>query len=133
MVERKAFLTKSKHQYRASQRGKHDYNAHNKRLGDYYENSNLTYFMDELWLQEKWWKIKPFLQIQSINIMYCNEENMIDMPITKGMEMIMRIRVWLIPWININCKENSGKKSFSYKSKALISCIPKRRTWLWCP
>ena len=25
---------------------------------------------------------------------------------------------------------NGGKKSFSYKSKALISCIPMRRTWL---
>ena len=27
--------------------------------------------------------------------------------------------------MNINYKENDGKKSFSYKSKALVSCIPK--------
>ena len=40
----------------------------------------------------------------------------------------MTIQVCLIPWININYKENGGKKSFSYKSKALISCIAIQRT-----
>ena len=40
------------------------------------------------------------------------------------MEIITSIQDCLISWININYKENGGKKRFSYKSKASISCIP---------
>ena len=47
-------------------------------------------------------------------------------PITKGMEIIMRIQVFLISWMIFDYKENSGRKSFSWKSKVLISCIPSR-------
>ena len=47
MVEGKAFLANPKHQYRASQRGEHDGNAHKKKNGDYYEYTSLTHFMDE--------------------------------------------------------------------------------------
>ena len=36
----------------------------------------------------------------------------------------MSIQVCFISQTNINYKENGGKKSFSCKSKALISCIP---------
>ena len=43
--------------------------------------------------KEKWQKEKLFLQIQSINITYPNEENMILVPITKRMEIIMSIQV----------------------------------------
>ena len=71
---------------------------------------------------------KLCLQIQSINIVYPNMENMIVMPITKRMEIIMSIQVCLISWMNINYKENRGKKSFSCKSKASMSYIPIRRT-----
>ena len=71
---------------------------------------------------------KLFLQIQSGNIVYRNVENMIVMPITKRMEIVMSIQVCLISWMNFDYKENGGKKSFSCKSKASISCNPMRRT-----
>ena len=125
---------------------------------------------------------KPFLQIQSISIMYPNKGNMIVAPITKTKEIITSIQVclvsqvninfkemvekqaflanpkhqnhvsqkgehdcsthnkmngdyyeysrFLISRININYKENGGKKSLSSKSKASLSCIPMRRTCL---
>ena len=44
------------------------------------------------------------------------------------MEIIMSIEVCLISGMNINYKENGGKKSSSCKSKASISCIPMGRT-----
>ena len=44
--------------------------------------------------------------------MHPNEENIIVAPITKRMDIIMSIQVCLISQININYKENSGKKSF---------------------
>ena len=55
---------------------------------------------------------KLFLQIQSINIMYPNVENMIAMPITKGMEILRGIQVSLISWMNFDYKENGGNKAF---------------------
>ena len=39
---------------------------------------------------------KLFLQIESINTMYPNEENMIIVPITRRMEIVMSIQVCLI-------------------------------------
>ena len=51
-------------------------------------------------------------------------ENMIVVPITKKIEIIMSIEVYLNSLMNINYKENDGKKSFSTKSKASISCTP---------
>ena len=55
---------------------------------------------------------KLFLQIQSSNIMYRNVENMIVMPITKKMEIVMSIQVRLVSQINFDYKENGGKKAF---------------------
>ena len=55
---------------------------------------------------------KLFLQIQSINIMYPSEENIIIVPITRTIEIIMSIQLCLFLWITINYKENGGKKSF---------------------
>ena len=130
MVERKTFLANPKYQYHVSQCGEHDCSANNKRNGDYYEYPSLPHFTDELWLQEKWWKEKLFLKIQSISIMYPNVENMIVVPIRKGTEIIMRIQVCFISRMNFNYKENGGKKTFFYKSKASIPCIPMWRTWL---
>ena len=57
-------------------------------------------------------KRKLFLQIQSINVMYPNKENMIVVPITKRMEIVMRIRVSLISWMNFDYMENGVKKTF---------------------
>ena len=71
-----------------------------------------------------------FLQIQSINIMYPTEENMIVAPITKRMEIIASIQVYLVSRMNFDYKENGGKKSFSSKSKSSISWVPIWRAWL---
>ena len=49
-------------------------------------------------------------------------------PNNKRMDIIMSIQVCLISLININYKENGGKKSFSSECKASISHIPKLRT-----
>ena len=40
-------------------------------------------------------------------------ENMIAMPTTKGIEMVivMGVQVCLISWMNFDCEENSGKKA----------------------
>ena len=47
MLETKAFLANRKHQYRVSQCGEHDCNAHIKMNRDYYEYTSLTHFTDE--------------------------------------------------------------------------------------
>ena len=71
---------------------------------------------------------KAFLANPSINIVYPNMKNMIVMPIAKRMEIITSIKVYLVSRMNFDYKENDGMKSFSCKSKTLISCIPTRRT-----
>ena len=48
MVEIKAFLANSKHQYRVSQYGEQDCGANNKRNADYYKYLNLSHFTDEI-------------------------------------------------------------------------------------
>ena len=55
---------------------------------------------------------RKFLQIQSITIMYPNVDNMIFMPITKRVEIVIGIQVCLISLRNFNYKENGGKKAF---------------------
>ena len=54
---------------------------------------------------------KLFLQIQSINIMYSNEDNMIVVPITKRMVIVMSFQVCLISWMNFDYEENGGDKA----------------------
>ena len=49
-----------------------------------------------------------FLQIQSNNIVYPNKENMIAVPITKRMEIVMSIQLYLISQMNFDYKENGG-------------------------
>ena len=51
-------------------------------------------------------------------------ENMIVVPITKRIKIVMGLQVCLISRITFNCKENGGKKNFSSKSKASIFYIP---------
>ena len=76
---------------------------------------------------------KIFLLIQSINIVFSNMEILIVVPITKRMEIIMSIQVCPISWININYKENGGRKSIPYQTKVSILYILMWRTWLQCP
>ena len=45
-------------------------------------------------------------------ILYPNVENMIAIPITKRMEIIMGIQVCLISWINFDYTKNGGRKAF---------------------
>ena len=47
MVERKAYLAKSKHQYCVSQCGEHDCSARNKKNRDCYDFPSLIHFIDE--------------------------------------------------------------------------------------
>ena len=47
MVERKAFLTNPKHQYRVSQCGENDCSANKKKNRDYNEYLSLSHFTDE--------------------------------------------------------------------------------------
>ena len=84
----------------------------NKKNGDCYYYPSLSYFVDGLWLWGKLKKEKIFLQIQSINIMYPNMENMIVVPTTKLMEIIMGVQVCLISQMNFDYKKNGGKKVF---------------------
>ena len=53
--------------------------------------------------------------------MFPNKMGMIVVPITKRMEIIISIHVCPISQTNFDYKENLGNKSFSCKSKALIS------------
>ena len=57
----KAFLENPKHQPCVSQWGELHCSANSKRNGDYDEYPSLSNFMNELWLDGKWWKEKAFL------------------------------------------------------------------------
>ena len=47
------------------------------------------------------------------------------------MEIVRRIHFYLFWWKNFDSKENGGKKSFPWKTKASISCIPMMKMCLW--
>ena len=53
--------------------------------------------------------------------------NIVVVPITKKMENIISVQVCLISRMNINCKENGGRKNFSCKSNTSITCILMRK------
>ena len=55
---------------------------------------------------------KLFLQIHRINIVDPNEENMIVVPITKRIEIIMSIQVCLITRMNIIIRKMVERKAF---------------------
>ena len=48
---------------------------------------------------------------------------MIAVTITKRIKIIQSIQLCLISYMNINHKENGGKRTFSCKPKASILCI----------
>ena len=50
-------------------------------------------------------------------ILYPNVKNMIAMPITKRMKIIIGVQVYLISRMNYDYKENGGKKAFPANSK----------------
>ena len=60
---------------------------------------------------------KLFFQIRSINNVYPNVENMIVVPITKRMEIIMCIHVCLNSRMNFDYMKNGEKKAFPANSK----------------
>ena len=62
-------------------------------------------------------KRKLFLQIQSISIVYPNMDNMIVVPITKRVEIVMGIQVCLISQMNFDYEENGEKKAFPTNPK----------------
>ena len=47
----------------------------------------------------------------------------------KRIEIIMRIQVRSIWWVNFDFEENGGNKSFSSKTEASKPCIPLKRTY----
>ena len=63
---------------------------------------------------------KLFLQIKSINITYPNEENIIVLPITKRIEIVMSIQVCPISRMNFDCEESGGKKALLANPKHQI-------------
>ena len=68
---------------------------------------------------------KLFLLIQSINIMSSQLGEYDCSAHKKRMEIIMCIKVCLISRMNFDYKVYGEKNSFSCKSDASISCIPK--------
>ena len=54
---------------------------------------------------------KLFFEVQSINIVYPNVENMIVVPITKRIKIVISIQVYLISRMIFDYEENGGKKA----------------------
>ena len=48
-----------------------------------------------------------------------NMENMVGVPITKRMEIIVSTQVCLISWRNFDYKENSGKKKPFFQNQSI--------------
>ena len=72
---------------------------------------------------------KVFLAYPKRQYMDPNEEDMIVMPITKRMEFITSIQVFLISWMNSDYNEIGGRKNFSStsnKENMIVVLITKR-------
>ena len=93
MVERKAFLAKSKPQYHVSQQDERDWGANNKRNGDYLEYPSFSHFTMNVNYMESGGQ-KSFSCETKASILYPNERNLIGVPITKRMEVIKSIQVY---------------------------------------
>ena len=76
---------------------------------------------------------KAFPSNQSINIVYPNVENMIIVPITKRMEIIIGIQVLLILRMNINFKEIGWKKKLLLRNQSSISVYPNKENMFMVP
>ena len=129
MVERKAFLGNPKHQYYVTQRGEHDCIAHNQKKCRFLWVSKFVSFQGWTLITGKMAKKLLFLQIQIIyRVSQCGEHDY-----SSNNKKDWRL-LWVSKFVLLHrwtlTMENGGKKSFSCKSKALISCTPMRRTWL---
>ena len=81
---------------------------------------------------------KLFLRNQSINIMHLNKDIVFMMPNHEKNEYNYEINVCFFWRMNFDSMKNGGKKSFSCKTNASISCTPMRsipimRICLGCP
>ena len=65
--------------------------------------------------------------------MYLNKENEFVVLNHEKNRDYHEIKVCLIWWMNIDSEENSGNKSFSWKTKVPKLCIPMRRMCSLCP
>ena len=92
---KKAFFAKPKRQYHVSQRDEHDWTGNNKIMEIITSIQVFLISRMNINYKENGGK-KPFFQIKSINIVYPSAENMIVVPITKRMEIIIDIQVFLI-------------------------------------
>ena len=64
--------------------------------------------------------------------MYPNEENMFILHDSKKIGDYNENPCLSLLMTDFNSKENCENKSFSCETKALISCVPMRRTCSWC-
>ena len=92
MVERKAFLENPKHQYHLSQCGDMIVGPFKKRMEIIMHIQVFLFSQIKINYMENDEK-KTFLVNESIIILYPNLENMIVVPIIKGMEIITSIKV----------------------------------------
>ena len=110
MVERKALLTKSKHQTMYPNKENVFIVPKHQKNGDYYENPSLSHLRYEFWFLGKWRDEK--LLIAKTLISYILMRKMcLWCPVTKRMEIIMRIHVCLTWWMNFDSSENGERKS----------------------
>ena len=136
LVERKSFLANPKHRYQVSQCEEHDRSAYNKKKWRLVWVPKFVSFPRWTLITRKTVKRKAFLanpkdqyRVSQWGENYCSAHDKknwdyYDCP---------SLHHFIISWMNFDYKENGGKNSFSCKSKASISCITMRKTWLQCP
>ena len=127
IMERKAFLTNSKHQYHVSQWGDLIVAPVPKRMEIIMSIRVCLISWVDINYQEYGEK-KSFLYNSKASMLHSKWVERDCSAHKKRIKIFMSIQVCLISRVNINYKENGGKKSFSCKSKASTSCIPMRRT-----
>ena len=126
-MERKAFHANRKHQYHVPWWEEQDYGARNKRIEiimgiQFFTFHEWTLIIRKM-IERKALPANPKRQyrVSQWEEHDCHANN-------KKNEDYYRYPSFLIPRMNVNFKENDGKKCFSSKSKALMSCILMRRT-----
>ena len=103
--------------------------SNHKKNKDYYENQNLSYLMTELWFYCKWGKEKLFLPNQESYMCIPMKRTCLSRAITQRMKIITRFHICFIWKTSFDYIKNR-EKSFSYKTKASISCTLIKRTYI---
>ena len=132
MMERKAFLTKLKHQCHLSQWGEWIYGVQSwkeKRLlceSVFVLTDKLTLTLKNDGKRSIFYETKASLSLILMKriSLWC--------PIMKRKKITMWIHVYPNWQKNFNTK-NDGKRILSYETKASMSLIPMRKMSLWCP